>query len=87
MEIQVGQEVTRLLAGTIPMQLRVTAVTEDRIICGDYEFDRATGAEIDEFLGWGPPPKFKMTGSFIKMPGVKYTQMSDAEALDAARNR
>jgi len=71
-EIEVGQEVTRLLAGTIPMQLKVTQLTDDRIYCGDYTFDRATGAEIDEELGWGPPPEYEITGSFIQMPGIKY---------------
>jgi hypothetical protein len=37
-----------------PMELKVTAVTADRIICAGWQFDRETGAEIDEFLGWGP---------------------------------
>lgn len=62
-EPMVGQYVTRLLAGSIPMTLRVTGITDDRILCGEYEFDRKTGAEIGDFLGWGPPPK--MTGSYI----------------------
>lgn len=69
-EIKVGQFVTRMIAGTIPMELRVTEITEDRIYCGGWEFDRATGAEIDDDLGWGPPPKYPHTGSFIRMPGV-----------------
>lgn len=54
----VGQFVVRLLAEDVPMHLRVTEVTEDRIYCGargqGYEFDRATGVEIDEEIGWGP---------------------------------
>ena len=38
-----------------PLRLKVTLVTADRIICaGDWEFDRQTGAEIDEDLGRGP---------------------------------
>jgi len=74
MNIKVGDTVTRLLAGTIPMELKVTEVTDDRIVCGGWEFDKATGVEIDEELGWGPPPK--MTGSFIKS-GV----MTPAEKL------
>jgi len=45
------------------MELTVTEVTHDRIICGDWEFDRTTGAEIDDVLDWGPPPK--STGSYI----------------------
>lgn len=60
----VGDKVTRMLAGTIPDRLRVTEVKPDRIVCGLWEFDPATGAEIDEDLNWGPPPKW--TGSFIK---------------------
>lgn len=73
-EIKIGDMITRWLAGTIEMQLRVTDITEDRIICGNnggWEFDKKTGAEIDDDLGWGPPPK--MTGSFIKIPGIKYS--------------
>jgi len=71
MELKVGDTVTRMLAGTIPMELRVTEITETEILCGPrgvgYMFDKATGAEIDEELGWGPPPK--MTGSFIARSG------------------
>jgi hypothetical protein len=59
------------------MELRVTEITADRIVCGCYEFDKATGAEIDEDLGWGPPPRYAMTGSFIKMPDVRYAQISE----------
>lgn len=62
--LKVGQFVTRLLAGEVEMQLRVTAITADRIICGDWQFDKATGAEIDDELGWGPPPK--LTGSYLR---------------------
>ncbi len=61
-EIKPGDTVTRWLAGTIPMDLRVQSVTDDIIDCG-WTFDRKTGAEVDEDLGWGPPPK--MTGSYI----------------------
>jgi len=60
--VKAGDVVTRYLAGTIPMDLNVVEVTDTLIICG-WEFDRATGAEVDDFLGWGPPPK--MTGSYI----------------------
>lgn len=63
--MQVGDVVTRYLAGTIPMDLRISAITEDRIVCGAWQFDRKTGAEIDDDLGWGPPPK--MTGSYIRV--------------------
>ena len=51
----VGDIVARNLCGAI-MQLRVTRVTPRIIECGDWQFDRETGAEIDYFLNWGPPP-------------------------------
>jgi hypothetical protein len=79
-EIKVGDRVTRWLAGTIPVELVVSGVTDDRIVCGSWEFDKLTGAEIDEELGWGPPPKYGVTGSFIKMPGVQYKEATDEEA-------
>lgn len=75
--VKVGDRITRMLAG-IPMHVIVTRVTDKLIICGsadgivkggdenDHEgwwFDRVTGAEIDEDLNWGPPPKH--TGSFL----------------------
>ena len=46
--IKVGDTVTRMLSGTIPMELKVSEITEDRIVCGPWEFDRTTGHEIDE---------------------------------------
>lgn len=62
--MQVGDEVTRVLAGQLPMSLIITEVTDTTIKCGDWTFDKATGAEIDDFLNWGPPPL--RTGSYIK---------------------
>lgn len=59
--IKVGDTVTRMFAGH-PMQLIVRAVTDKLIDC-DWIFDRKTGAEVDDYLGWGPPPK--MTGSYL----------------------
>jgi hypothetical protein len=50
------------------MQLKITAITEDRIICGAWEFNKITGAEIDDDF-----PSM-IAGSFIKMPGIKYVQ-------------
>jgi hypothetical protein len=61
--LRVGDVVVRMLAGTIPMKLQVSDITDQLIICGDWQFDKATGAEIDEELGWGPPPL--MTGSYL----------------------
>jgi hypothetical protein len=67
----VGDKVTRMMGGSIPMELTVTAVTEDRIICGPWEFDKRTGAEIDEDFGWGPG----FSGSYIQVPGVTYISL------------
>jgi len=61
-DVAVGETVFRFIGSSgIPMPIQVTAVTEDRIICGGWQFDKRTGAEIDEFLGWGPT----LTGSYI----------------------
>jgi hypothetical protein len=62
--LNVGDMVTRMFAGEAGMQLKITAITATRVICGPWEFDRATGAEIDEELGWGPPPLG--TGSYLQ---------------------
>jgi hypothetical protein len=43
-----------MLCGVVPMELNVTAVDDDYIHCGDWKFDKKTGVEIDEDLGWGP---------------------------------
>lgn len=74
-KVAVGDWVVRNLAGIL-MPLKVTAVTDKLVICGDdkvpggdetdhvgWWFDIETGAEVDEELGWGPPPL--MTGSFL----------------------
>ena len=62
-DVAVGDTVYRFFAGIpTPMLLQVTAVTKDRIICSEWEFDKRTGAEIDEFFGWGPA----LTGTYIR---------------------
>lgn len=50
------------------MELKVSKVTDDLIFCGPWKFDRMTGAEIDEELGWGSKDSEGVirTGSFIK---------------------
>jgi hypothetical protein len=53
-----------MLAGTVPLEVVVETVTPSGITCyGGWEFDPRTGAEIDDHLGFGPPPK--MTCSFL----------------------
>lgn len=62
--VKAGDTVTRMLAGKIPMKLKVTEVTDDLIkTAGGWDFDRKTGAEEDPALGWGV--KFGVTGSFL----------------------
>jgi hypothetical protein len=63
-KLQAGSRVTRMLCGSIPQVLLVTEMTEDVIYCGSWKFCAKTGDEIDEGLGWGPPPLG--TGSFLK---------------------
>jgi hypothetical protein len=65
--MNVGDEVTRMLGGTVPMKLKVTAITDERIICGPWEFDKKTGAEIDE--------DFEIAPSYIEMPGITYVML------------
>jgi len=60
--MKVGDKVTRLLAESIPMKLTITAIDEEFIHCGGgWKFDKITGAEVDEFLGWGN----ERTGSYL----------------------
>ena len=74
--LRVGDVVVRMLADTLPMKLEVSDITDQLIVCSAWQFDRATGAEIDEELGWGPLPL--MTGSYIDPSqtehGVQRTQ-------------
>lgn len=64
--LKVGDRVHRWLGG-FPMSIEVTAIKGDRIVCALWEFDRLTGAEIDEEIGWGPT--HGITGSYIRPPG------------------
>ena len=70
MHVKVGDIVLRMLAGEVPMKLRVTKVDELLIHCAaldapvdGWTFDRATGVEEDEDLRWGV--RFGRTGSYL----------------------
>ena len=64
-ELQPGDLVQRVLCSDgCTLRLRVEAVTATRISCGEWEFDRATGAEVDDVLGWGPDG----SGAWIRPP-------------------
>lgn len=60
--LQVGDVVTRWLAGTIPCQIKITLI-DDLIYCGPWTFRKDNGCEVDEDLGWDGVTH---TGSFIK---------------------
>lgn len=60
--LQVGDTVTRWLAGTVPVKLKITAIG-DLIECGPWTFHKATGCEVDIDIGFDGITK---TGSFIK---------------------
>jgi hypothetical protein len=70
--IKPGDVVTRLVGELAEMQLVVVRVNEEEIHCGVpgtdglsegnyWSFCRRTGAEIDDFLQWGP--RYGRTGS------------------------
>lgn len=66
--VKTGDVVIRMLAGTHPVELKVTDITDDLIVCGDWTFERRTGAEVDEALGWGIRDEndhLSATGSFL----------------------
>ena len=46
--VKVGDVVTRLLGGVIPMLVNVTEITPAHIVCGPWVFDKQTGEEIDD---------------------------------------
>lgn len=60
--IAVGDTVIRILGRVVEMPLRVTELDDETVTCGWWTFDRATGAEVDEELGWST----EGTGSILK---------------------
>lgn len=81
-DLKEGDRVIRELGQGGPrMVFTISTVDESTIYIGGpegWKFDRATGAEIDEDLGWGPPPL--MTGSCI-VPAEDSQVASPFEAL------
>jgi len=62
--LRVGDQVTRWLAGVVPIPLVVTSRKGGLIECGAWTFDARNGAEIDPDLGWDEMG----TGSYIRPP-------------------
>jgi hypothetical protein len=44
------------------MELKITKITDDWIVCGDYTFFKVTGLEFDDYLEWN----CFSSGSYIK---------------------
>lgn len=72
--LKVGDRVYRLLGGKVTMEMEVTEVKDEIIVCGvvtkagkvapfGWEFDRKTGMEEDDDLGWGVA--HGATGSYL----------------------
>jgi beta-lactamase class D len=70
-DLKVGDVITRMLGGKLPMRMEVVKVSEDLITCnsaddgfaGGWTFDRKTGVEEDADLQWGV--RFGHTGSYL----------------------
>jgi uncharacterized protein len=69
--------------GSKPLRFTVTEVTPRTIVCGPWEFDRRTGAEIDVELGWGP--HFGRTGSFLV--GIERADGNTVNAIQTHTNK
>lgn len=83
--VSIGDIVVRMLAGA-PMPLTVTAADDERIYCGGsggWTFDRATGVEVDDELGWGPA--YGITGSFLLPPGEVDGDLRNARGTQRPR--
>jgi hypothetical protein len=75
--VNVGQTVTRVVAGKGPTLLRVTSVDRRLIHCGDLTFERDLGLEVDPVLGpslWGavhsrlqPEPRRVVVGGAVSL--------------------
>ncbi len=62
-DLRPGDRVLRSIADGPATAMTITAIEQGVVSCGPWRFDAATGAEIDDELGWGPPPG--TTGSYI----------------------
>jgi hypothetical protein len=73
--LKVGDNVTRLMGGSLRMKMVVREIKEDLLVCdcidrdtgkivhGGWTFDRNSGVEEDADLKWGV--KFGVTGSVL----------------------
>jgi hypothetical protein len=74
--VKVGERVTRMLAGRVPMEMMVSSVDEELIYCGAWTFNRDFGYEVDLDLGWGVEVNGEiMTGSFLVSPSELFAEI------------
>lgn len=68
--LKVNDGVIRILCGAT-MPLKITEIKENSIMCGDWEFHKETGFEIDEYLDCdglnGKVLSYIVTPEMIKM--------------------
>lgn len=64
-ELKIGDLVVRNMCG-VKMSLKISNIDNKFIYCGPRKFDKFTGAEVDEELGWD---NF-LTGSFLENFGA-----------------
>ena len=64
MTLKVGDKVTRVFMGGLTMPLTVTDISCGIVRCSPWDFDLATGVEIDEDLQWGP--QWGRSGSYLE---------------------
>ena len=74
-DLKVGDRVNRRIGDNGPIMLmEVVDLGDDLIECGavhgksvlrfEWTFDRKTGAEVDDYLKWGP--KYGITGTYLE---------------------
>ncbi len=80
-DVKAGDFVERWFGGgPKQMLLRVSEVTDAKIICGPWEFDRRTGHEIDEKMRQILPPGIIV--SYIKPYEIQVLAEGSAPAAD-----
>lgn len=63
-QLKAGDTIDRIMGPGLVVPLIISKIDEKLIHCGPWKFDKLSGAEVDEELGWGP--EFGQTGSWIQ---------------------
>lgn len=51
--VRVGDELTKMLSGLVPIKITVTGIDKDYIHCGDIKFDIVNGKQYNENVDFG----------------------------------